>query len=66
VAKIPDNAVALSRIEVMQYMDEHGEMKYATTWTIDQPLSTLLGLLELAKHDLLERHRDDIDVRDEP
>lgn len=55
--KLPPNAVINAEIQVCGYIDPHGEggMSYAIWANCDTPLSTSLGLLELAKRDLIER-----------
>lgn len=55
--KLPPNAVINAEIQVCGYIDPEGEggMSYAIWADCDTPLSTSLGLLELAKRDLIER-----------
>ena len=49
---LPDAAMPMAVVEVCQYLDEQGEQKYAFRFTEGAAGSTLLGLLELAKHQL--------------
>jgi hypothetical protein len=55
---LPDGAILVARVEVFSYLDpaEPGEtMRYSVNFEGDAPLTTLLGLLELAKFDLIGR-----------
>lgn len=51
---LPDAAMPMAVVEVVQYLDEQGEQKYAFRFTEGAAGSTLLGLLELAKHQLFK------------
>jgi hypothetical protein len=41
-------------IWIAQYIDSNGEMPYVVKQRGDVPLSTVVGLLELAKQDLIK------------
>lgn len=54
--KLPDGAIVNAEVTITGYLDpEDGEMKYAVYCDADVSLSSVLGLLELAKLDLIER-----------
>lgn len=47
---LPEGAVPNGCVAICQYLDLDGEMKFACIWdTLELPLSSTLGLLELAK-----------------
>lgn len=51
---VPENAIINATICVVSWLNgETGKMHYAVKTTGGTPISTLLGLLELAKFDLL-------------
>ena len=57
-----DNTVLLSRITVSSIFDEDGDQAMTVSYTPDLGISQALGLLEYAKHTLLqtfERGRSD-------
>jgi hypothetical protein len=48
---LPEGAVPNGCVAVCQYLDPDGEMKFAYIYdTTEMPLSSTLGLLDLAKH----------------
>lgn len=54
---LPPDAIVNAEIQICGYIDPDGsgEMSYAVWSNCDTPLSSALGLLELAKRDLIER-----------
>ncbi len=50
---LPEGAVALDVIEVCGYLSKDGHRRYATRFSRDAPLSTLLGLLRLGEQQIL-------------
>ncbi len=57
---LPDGAIPNSCVGVCQYLDADGEMKFSYIYdTTEMPLSTTLGLLELAKHHLYEASKEE-------
>lgn len=49
--KLPEGSIPNGFIAVCQYLDPDGEMKFAYIYdTTEMPLSSTLGLLDLAKH----------------
>lgn len=56
---IPDGALVNAHVEVVQYVDPgSSEIRYTTRYFGDVPLSSFIGLLELAKLDLIREARD--------
>lgn len=48
---LPEGAISNGCVSVCQYLDSDGVMKFAVLYDTSQmPLSSTLGLLELAKH----------------
>lgn len=57
---LPDGAIANGCVAVCQYIDADGEMRFGYMYdTHHLPLSSTVGLLELAKQDVLRRSADD-------
>lgn len=55
----PDEAeVIVSELYVVSYLKADGTQGYGCGTHSDEPLSALIGLLELAKADLLERRSE--------
>ena len=50
---IPEGAVVTGFISVIDYIDTDGEREYKVYTTLDNPLSEVVGLLEMAKADLI-------------
>ena len=50
---LPGGAVPLDVIEVCCYLDTAGDRKYIVRYTTAAPLSTLIGLLRVAEHQML-------------
>ena len=61
--KLPEGSIPNGYVAVCQYIDAaDGEMKFACIWdTTDLPLSSTLGLLELAKHHIYMTSQGDTD-----
>lgn len=59
--KLPPNAVINAEIQVCGYIDPDPSkgLSYVTWANSDTSLSSALGLLELAKRDLIERCEDE-------
>jgi hypothetical protein len=57
--EIPEESVAYTVFEVVGYFDSEGDLMYVSRWAGDAPLSTTLGLIEMAKHDVLADREDD-------
>lgn len=53
--ELPASVVPQHGIAVVAFFDEDGDTCYAFRGEGDAPLSSVLGLLELAKHHLLTR-----------
>lgn len=58
--ELPDGAVIVSAICVVSWIGEEGDMRYAIKATGDTPLSTRLGLLDLARFDLYYEAQADL------
>lgn len=61
---LPDGAIVTVEVEIVGYLDPtSGDTLYGTRWSGDTTLSSALGLVEMAKHDLLVRrdHDDEYD-----
>lgn len=50
---IPDGAIVEGFISVISWIDEAGNRKHRHYNTIDAPLSHIIGLLDIAKYELL-------------
>lgn len=48
----PDHSITVCEVHVTQYLDTDGRTCYAVTHKGESPLSTFIGLLELAKHSI--------------
>lgn len=58
--ELPDGAIPNGAVAVCQYLDADGEMKFVVTHEMcELPLSSTLGLLELAKQHLYSRSQED-------
>lgn len=55
---LPDGAIPHVVFEVVGYLDEAGDLRYVSRWQGDSPLSTTIGLIELAKADGIAEFRD--------
>ena len=54
--ELPEGAVVTSEVEVVGYLDpETGETLYGTRIAAETTTSVVIGLLEMAKHDILVR-----------
>ena len=51
---LPVDAVAYSQVCVTGYFDKDGSSHYCVSTGGEAPASTLLGLLALAQHDLIQ------------
>lgn len=48
---LPEGAIPNGCVGVCQYIDAEGEMRFSVNYdTTEMPLSSTIGLLELAKH----------------
>lgn len=52
---VPDGAGMAGFLAIVTWFDDDGRMKWRTYNQLDVPISNVLGLLELAKLDLLAR-----------
>jgi hypothetical protein len=52
---IPEGCVSQGFISVVVFFDGEGEMKYKVYSQMEAPLTSCLGLLELAKMDMIAR-----------
>ncbi len=50
---IPDGAIATSVVEVVEYLDEDCERAYGIRFNGSSSVATVLGLLELAKRNVI-------------
>lgn len=57
--ELPAGAMLHAAVTVVGYFGDDGLLMYAVRAQGDVPLSTTLGLLELAKHDLYARAQSD-------
>lgn len=56
IFELPEGSIPNGAIAVCQYLNPEGEMKFAHVYdTQEMPLSTTLGLLELAKQHIFRR-----------
>lgn len=55
---IPADAIENAHVEVIQYLAPDGAMRYTTRYRGDVPLSMFVGLLELAKLDIIREARE--------
>ena len=51
--ELPENAIAECVFEVVGYFDADGEMRYQSRMHGSVPISTIFGLVEMAKFDQL-------------
>lgn len=51
--QLPPNAVAYTQVCVTGYLDHDGTTHYCITTSGEAPVSTIIGLLHLAEHDLI-------------
>lgn len=56
---LPDGAIPNGEVAVLSYLDVDGELCYAVWNDGLLPLSSYLGLLELAKNDLIRDAKED-------
>lgn len=60
IFELPEGAIPNGCMAVCQYVDPDGTMKYAYIYdTQDMPLSSTLGLLELAKQAIYTQSREE-------
>lgn len=52
---VPAGARITADIRIVQYLTSEGETAFAVAYEMDVQRSTLVGLLEIARHDLLHR-----------
>lgn len=57
---VPDGAIPTEVVEVCGYMNDEGDLRYGLRVAGDVPISSIVGLLAMASHDLLVE-RDDED-----
>jgi hypothetical protein len=58
--ELPEGSIPNGAIAVCQFIDPDGEMKFVVNYdTTDMPLSSTLGLLELAKHHMYEISKEE-------
>jgi hypothetical protein len=58
---LPEGAIVTSEMEVVGYLDpETGATLYGTRFMAEATTATVIGLMEMAKHDLLVR-RDQVE-----
>lgn len=53
IDSIPDEAIAITALEVVEYLDEDGDRSYAFRYDGDVSVATMLGLLVLLQDDVL-------------
>lgn len=46
-------------VQIVQYIDGQGDMSYRVSKRGNVPVSTFVGLMEIAKHIFLSDHRSD-------
>lgn len=57
--ELPEGAMPNGCVAVCQYLDADGDMKFAVIYdTTEMPLSSTIGLLELAKHHVYRISQD--------
>lgn len=56
---LPDGAVVTAEVEVVGYIDPEGHNRFAIRYNADCPTSSVLGLLDFAKFDLLKETQDE-------
>lgn len=54
---VPEGAFPNAVVEIVQYFDAEGEMKYSVRLAGNPPLSTAVGLMELAKDSVMRTYR---------
>lgn len=60
VFDLPEGAIPNGAVAVCQYLNIDGEMKFTYTYdTEEMPLSTTLGLLDLAKHSIYAKSQEE-------
>lgn len=52
---VPEGAIPIGFISVLSYVDKEGAQCWKLYNQLDMPLSNILGLLEMAKHDIIRR-----------
>lgn len=52
---IPEDSMLVATVSVISYIDSEAQLCYATTTTGEGTLSSSLGLLTLAEHELVSR-----------
>lgn len=52
---VPDGCVSQGFVAISAYFDDQGQRKFKVYDQLDLPLSEQLGLLELAKRELIKR-----------
>lgn len=58
--KLPDGAMSNGCVAVCQYLDTDGDMKFAVIYDMrEMPLSSTIGLLELAKQHIYRLSQND-------
>ncbi len=53
LCQLPEGAIPLEVVEVCGYLTAEGRRKWTVRYRADVPVSTTLGLLALAKHQIL-------------
>lgn len=64
LVKLPEGAIPIDVIEVCGFISAEGKRQWLTRFSGDAPVSTLLGLLTMAEHDIVaesNKWRDDED-----
>lgn len=60
IFELPEGSIPNGCIAVCQYLNSEGEMKFAHIYdTQEMPLSTTMGLLELAKQSIYARSQEE-------
>lgn len=57
IVELPEDAIPSCAFEVVGYLDSDGEMAYVGRIQGDVPLSTMIGLIEMAKADAIAANR---------
>jgi hypothetical protein len=60
-AFVPEGAVPIASVAVVEYLDTDGNTRFGIEHHGDVPLSTFVGLMELAKVDMVESAKQDWD-----
>lgn len=62
VAQLEDTDVPYAALTVVAYIDRDGDQGWTLRTAGDNPISTFIGLMEMAKHSLCHEAEEEMDV----